>query len=288
MTRRSRILWLSATVAVAILLLASSLHDVHFEPGPTFGAGARPRTQVALTAIQILSDTPVWKIVLVWLAFTVYLILFLFVIPAQLRRRILRQLLSFSVGILMLLLALRLRLLQLPALFGQAAQEGGGAVPQVGNEFPVPAFHAPPIPTWLAYVVSVLVLWAVFAPAWLFYRRRQSRKGRGSTLGAIEDIARSSLDDLAAGRDWSDVVIGAYVRMSQAVSLRRGLQRHHAATAREFADRLTRAGLPADAVEGLTRLFESVRYGGQKSSDLEVSEATGYLESILRACGAPA
>jgi hypothetical protein len=121
---------------------------------------------------------------------------------------------------------------------------------------------------------------------WVVYRwwvgpgmRRLSR------LDAIGDIAQSSLNDIASGQEWRDVIIQSYVRMSEAVSARRGLQRARATTPREFADRLEQAGLPARAVERLTRLFEFARYGPRASSQSDVNEAVSCLNSILQACG---
>ena len=73
--------------------------------------------------------------------------------------------------------------------------------------------------------------------------------------------------------------------MGEVVSARRGLQRADATTPREFAERLERAGLPADAVKRLTRLFEAVRYGSRLSDQSDVNEAVACLNSILQACG---
>jgi hypothetical protein len=82
------------------------------------------------------------------------------------------------------------------------------------------------------------------------------------------------------------VVIQSYVRMSEVVGARRGLYRPEAMTPREFAERLERAGLPAEGVRRLTQLFESVRYGARKSGPSDVGEAVACLHSILQACGA--
>ena len=98
-------------------------------------------------------------------------------------------------------------------------------------------------------------------------------------------IARQSLDELALGAAWDDVVVESYVRMSHVVEKRRGLVRHEAMTPSEFATRLTSAGLPGDAVNTLTRLFESVRYGARRSGSAEINEAIGCLTAILRHCG---
>jgi hypothetical protein len=120
----------------------------------------------------------------------------------------------------------------------------------------------------------------------LIYRRWfRSGAGRPSPLDTIADIAQSSLRDLAAGRGWGDVIIECYARMNAVVSSHRGLMRPASATPREFADRLTRAGLPADAVTRLTRLFESVRYGGSAGTEADIRDASDCLNAILRACG---
>jgi hypothetical protein len=138
----------------------------------------------------------------------------------------------------------------------------------------------------MTYLISLGILLTLLVLALLAYRWwMRSRSRRHASLYAIADIAQSSLDDLASGRDLGDVIIQSYARMNEVVSSRRGLQRHQAATPREFATRLEMAGLPADAVNRLTRLFESVRYGARKSDQSDVKEAATCLASILQACG---
>jgi hypothetical protein len=56
-------------------------------------------------------------------------------------------------------------------------------------------------------------------------------------------------------------------------------------TPSEFAARLEQAGLPAEPVQRLTRLFEKVRYGGLRSTPTEAEEAVACLRDILHACG---
>jgi hypothetical protein len=118
------------------------------------------------------------------------------------------------------------------------------------------------------------------------WQRHRSR--RLTTIEDIAAIAKTSLADLAAGRHWNDVVIEVYARMNEAVWRDRGLQRESSATPREFATRLSRTGLPAPALDELTRLFETVRYGGNDSDASAGQRAAECLESILRACKATA
>lgn len=55
-------------------------------------------------------------------------------------------------------------------------------------------------------------------------------------------------------------------------------------TPTEFAEHLESAGLPRDSVQGLTHVFEKVRYGAQNINPEEIKEARQYLTSILEAC----
>jgi hypothetical protein len=73
--------------------------------------------------------------------------------------------------------------------------------------------------------------------------------------------------------------------MSDVVADKRDMQRKASMTASEFAVRLEQAGLPGDAVRRLTRLFESVRYGGKRSDQKDINEAIACLNTILRYCG---
>jgi hypothetical protein len=73
--------------------------------------------------------------------------------------------------------------------------------------------------------------------------------------------------------------------MSAVVADKRQLKREVAMTPQEFAQRLERAGLPGDAVNRLTRLFEVVRYGDRKSAPKDITEAVSCLNTILVYCG---
>jgi Domain of unknown function (DUF4129) len=287
--RRSIILLLCVLVMAMILVLAASMHDVRFEPGRSLDSAPTSRTSVPPLTLPIRADTPIWKIVVLWLAFVLNLVLFFLLLPPEVRKRILRQVISFAIGVLVLLFALRYQVLQVPALLLDPQAPSDSAVQQPGAAADIAPFQRPEVTPWVTFLISLAVLWAALLALWLAYRWWRRKQAMGSaSLAAIADIARSSLDELASGRQWGDVVIETYARMSDAVNTQRGLQRGATMTAREFADHLAHAGLPADSVGGLTRLFEGVRYGGRASSERDVREAVACLESILRACGAPA
>ncbi|MFN2119596.1 MAG: DUF4129 domain-containing protein [Anaerolineales bacterium] len=289
MHRRQLMLILCLLVVAGAGILAASLHDVQFQPARPLGLSAGPGPQIALPRLEISSETPLWKILLLWLAFTLNLVLFFFLLPPEARRRIIRQVVSFALGVLALLIALRYHMIQLPEIAGNPVEAAGGGAPQFGSSGEAAPFQPPHVPPWMTYVASLVILWAVILVVWFFYRRWQLARGRrNASLATLADIARASLRDLGHGREWGDVVVETYARMNDTVSAHRGLSRAAASTPREFAERLADAGLPPDSVGRLTGLFESVRYGGHPSTERDMREAVACLESIVRACGAQA
>jgi hypothetical protein len=104
-------------------------------------------------------------------------------------------------------------------------------------------------------------------------------------MDKIAIIARKSLNELSSGRESTDVIMNCYYRMSDVVSNTRNINRGDSMTPTEFASRLEMAGFPPDSVRTLTRLFETVRYGGYKSDTKMVNEAVACLTSILHYCG---
>jgi uncharacterized protein DUF4129 len=280
------LLLLSVMIVAAVAVLASSLHDVRFEPGRALSSEAPSAAPPALPEAETISQVPLWKLLLFWLAFVLNLILFFLLVPPEMRKRLLRQMISLALGTLAVLFALRYRLIQLPSLNTEpVTKTNPGSNAGAGNA-PMPVFQPPSATSWWTYVISFAVLAVVLLALWYVYRwwmRPGARYLR--ELDEIGAIAQSSLDEIAAGREWSDVIIQSYARMSEAVSARRGLQRARATTPREFAERLEQAGLPAQAVVRLTRLFESARYGARAASRSDMNEAVACLNSILQACG---
>ncbi len=289
MGRKAFLLVLCLVVVLALIALASSLHDVTFKPGEPFGSDSTSVSPLQLPALSVPADTPIWKILLFWGLAVLNIVMFFWLLPPEVRKRLLRQMLGFAVGVLAIILALRYRLIKLPDLGGEPAPSAGqtGLTP-TGGSAPIP-FEPPRMSPALIYAASLAAVLVIGMMLVLAYRRwfRLLYSPR-SALKSIADIAQSSLHDLAAGRNWGDVIIECYVRMNQAVSARRGLLRPDSDTPREFADKLMKAGLPADPVNRLTRLFESVRYGAHSTTDADVRAATDCLHAILQACGVPA
>jgi hypothetical protein len=202
-----------------------------------------------------------------------------------LRRRILRQVTSYALGVLLFVLALHYHLLELPEGILDPPAEAPLTELTSPSTADVQAFQPPLLAPWMTLVISVIFLWLAIVALYFIYRRWRSRMAmRRPALDRIADIARTSLTELAGGREWSDVIVDAYARMSEAVRISRGVQREISATPREFSSRLARMGLPATAIQELTRLFESVRYGRHAPDAQSRQRAVACLDSILQAC----
>lgn len=277
----------SVIALAALAVLASSLHDVQFQPGRSFAIQYSTESPIPPFPTDSFAEIPLWKIILFWGVILISIISFVFLLPPYLRKRLLKQILSLGIGSLVFFIALHYRLIQLPQ-FGSASPAKSAQLEAgLDSNSSVPIFQPPAITPWMMYLISLGVLLALLLLAWIGYRYwMRSRPGKSSRLNDLAEIARSSLDELASGRDWSDVIVQSYVQMGDVVSEKRGLHRADAMTPREFAERLQYAGLPSEAVKRLTRLFESVRYGARESSQADVSEAIACLKSILQACGA--
>jgi hypothetical protein len=288
MTGKRWLLVLSVVIIAAVAVLSSSLHDVHFQPGrPLPFDNANPAPLPISSGVETITKTPLWKVLLFWAAFVLNLLVFFWLLPPDMRKRVLRQMLSLALGSFAILMALRYNLIDLPFLKTKPPDATNPAASAGGSGTPLPTFSPPQMAPWWVFLISFIVLAVFLWLLWAAYRWWLRPARRFSELDAIRNIAESSLGEIAAGHNWSDVIIQSYARMSEAVQASRGLQRARASTPREFAERLEQAGLPAQAVQRLTRLFESARYGAAGSSQKDINEAVACLNSILQACGQP-
>lgn len=269
-----------------MLLLATGLHDVQFEPGRSLQPDESASIETTIeSTVQEIADIPFWKQALFWILLISMVVLVASMLSPEMRRWLFRTMIGVVSTALMILYLAREGTL---SLFNFAGGMGDEAAAASDDLPPIAPFSPPEVPPWVNYLISIGVILALLLLAWSLSRwwMRLSRPQPASdSLDDLAAIARSSLDDLQAGQDWDDVIVGCYARMSEAVSRRRGLFRTQAMTPAEFARRLERAGLPGDAVRRLTRLFEAVRYGGRKSSQREINEAISCLTAILHYCG---
>jgi len=282
------VLLISVLALGALTVLAIGLRDVSFSEAQPFGrreaekAAAPPQDPVeSLQAVSVQSQ------ILLWVSLFLLMVLIGVLLSPEMRKRFIRLFIRMAFTYWALYFFFTRYGGSLAAL-GQALNATGKDQPANGAEaLPPPVFEPPQETAWVSYLVSVVVILILVFLAWRLRRfwREFAGQGASKSLSELARVTRSSLRDLSSGRDSTDVIMNCYFRMGDVVADKRKLQRGAAMTPAEFAMRLEQAGLPGEAVKKLTRLFESVRYGGHRSGPIEVNEAVACLTTILHYCG---
>ena len=279
---------LISTLAVgALTVLAIGLRDVSFREAQPFGQREADTIQARPNLGEILSEVSVQSQILLWVSLFLLVVLIAVLLSREMRKRFIRLFIRMAFTYWALYFFFT-RYGDRIASLGQALNFAGDNQPANGaGALPPPVFEPPQETAWISYLVSLLFILLVAFLAWRFSRfwREYTRRAGSNSLEEIAKIARSSLRELSSGRESTDVIMNCYFRMSDVVADKRKLQRSAAMTPAEFAVRLEHAGLPGEAVKGLTRLFESVRYGGHRSGPREANEAVACLTTILHYCG---
>jgi hypothetical protein len=274
---------LTAIMAVGTLfLLAASLNNLEFRPGQSFVLPQQPEAPIANRFIGFPAFLFDLFLLLLGIAVLVSLVVLL-------RSPKDRRLLLKNVGQMLLLAAIMLLFSSLykpeeesevqttPQARAPSPVSGLSEVVESSGTPPMATLAPPAVPGWVRFAVTLgIVLLAAALGYWVWRLVHKPKE-------ELQEITRSALGDLLAGRNWEDVVIRCYADMSVTVSRRRGVWRHQAMTPREFAMRLEQLGLPAHSVGRLTRLFEQARYSAHQSTPNQVQEATDCLAEIMQA-----
>jgi hypothetical protein len=286
---RRRVVLLAGLAIVAVALLAAGLSSLELTPGnlparlllPTEASAGQERafTQELLDLIIVVLG--ILTVVLVALL-AVYLI-----VTADARVRIL-----IALGLLGWLVVLYLVSQANPPPPGQAMQPVTPAGPT-----PLPATALPPgaaLPTveldlrppgWLVWLgaigLALLGAGAMAGIAWLVWSQSQQPPAQ---LTQLAEKAEWALSALEAGADLDDTIMRCYFEMGQILKRQRGIVRGEAMTPREFERGLRGSGLPQEAVDQLTGLFEQVRYGSGIPGEREERQAMTCLAAISEAC----
>ena len=295
MTGRYKV-WLLASVGIALaalILLAGGLSDLQLLPGhpPPQAVPAEEPSDSDLD----LPDFRQLDVLFVWIAIILVLLLLVvgvyMIVSPEARKRILAILGLFLLFFAFLLLKERPDAPQptptVEASPSPQVTQPAGTPGAEGSEGATFEFDYTP-PPWLTILTAIslaLVTAAVVVGiGWALWRLGRA----DSPLEQIAAEAQRALDTLHAGADVRDTILRCYFEMSRVLLEHRGLERAEAMTPREFERQLKAAGLPATSVEGLTRLFESVRYGAQVAGEQEEQQAILCLEAVVQACRSPA
>ena len=286
-TNKLWIVFVSVLAVGALMGLAIGLKNIPFRSAQAFG---RDEAQVAQTAsidmINTVMSIPLKTQVGFWVLVVMLFVLLGMLLSPEMRKRLLRMLFQVAVTYWAFWLLFS-RYPNILSQFGLWFTAHGENPNTTSNGAPVPVFTPPQSISWTAYLVSFGVAVLLIIIAWklnLVWRKLNTPAG-SSSVKKLAEIAHSSLRDLSSGRDSTDVIMNCYYRMGDVVLEKKQINRNTSMTPSEFVLYLEQAGLPADAVQRLTRLFESARYGSRKLDSLAVNEAVTCLTTILRHCG---
>lgn len=266
---------------IGLVILASGLNGMKFDP-PNM---VRIDNLFRLSNSSIPEDTNKnqWLRYLIVGMFIMLFLVMLGPIRPQTSRSLLMQLARLFAFMVIAMVILS-RFAQNNPMFSEEGQTETGAG-SLGAQ--LPSLTQPAVTPQWEFWITALVTVAIGAVAIFIFNRYIDKLFQPKTgLEDIAEIARTALDDLSKNKESRNVIIRSYTRMNAAVNQYRGIAREAAMTPAEFASHLEREGLPGEAINGLTRVFEKVRYGGQSVSAEEVKEAKQCLTSILKACEA--
>jgi hypothetical protein len=282
------IILLAVLALGALAVLASGMDQIPFHEAQQYSQKEAASVEEGVSAndvIEAWTSIPLWKQVALWILIGILFIITAIMMTPEMRKRMLLFFFRLTVTMIAIYYYLKnygAHLLSALNVNGLASAEGGTPV----DAIPAPVFEPPPPSSTVSYLISFVFALLFILAIWYIYRAWKKYLAiNTSSLKEIASIARTSLREISSGRDSSDVIINCYLRMADVVADKRQLRREIAMTPQEFALRLERAGLPGDAVQRLTRLFEAVRYGDRKSGPREVNEAVGCLNTILFYCG---
>ena len=270
-----------------LVLLSRGLRDIPFREGQSFArSGSSPLPPVPSQIIQSMMNIPIELIVSTWVVVLFIVVLVGFLMTPEWRKRLIR--IVIRVGIIywaLYIVFTRYREMIAEMGIDPAALLNAQQTSNAGTQTP-PEFASTQTLVIASYIISFGVAVLLIFLAWKAHALwKELSVPSEPPLKKIAQVARSSINDLTAGRESTDVIMNCYYRMSDIVADKRNLERSASMTPGEFAARLGMAGLPADAVGRLTRLFESVRYGSHRSGPGEVREAVESLNAILAYCG---
>lgn len=278
-------LFLLCVVTCLILFLAMSLPTMKLAPGEPFSLG-----QVQSPIVGASGTLPGGSIVILFIRGMVALAIVFFVlyvlyslVTAEGRKRLIADLI-----VLALLFLLASYLQKLPLAANIQKQEEVAVAKQTTDEatnLPESVFTADP-PVWLTPAVIVIgsILMVIIVLASIrFFRRAPIPE---TALDELAKEAQNAIEALNLGGNLQVTVIHCYREMTRIVKQQKGIERESAMTVREFEVFLVDNGLPKEAIQTLSRLFEQVRYGGTLEDTRQEELALSCLTDIVNACKA--
>lgn len=283
------ILAVSILALFALVLLASTVRDVTFRAPRHLSHEESEVVSIPIGSIaETIAEIPLEKQIAFFVMLLLFGVLIVYLLPPEMRKRLLRQIIRFVLGGLLLIYLLKLKPDLFEGLFPFLNMAAGQSDPSQLEAAAPPVFEPPQVSGWISFLVTFAIILLTAFVFWRINRWWSLFKPTAKSPNPLDEIAeaaRFSLHNLSSDGSIQDKIIQCYADMTRVVDTRHGLFREYAMTPAEFALRLENAGLPREPVSRLTRLFEAVRYGARTSTQSDVDEAIACLTSILKYCG---
>lgn len=271
--KRLALVLLAATL-LSLMLLSGPLTGLELQSGGAFpgsnSTGEALQPQVTQPA-EAASTFPIALQGVIALAAVVIAI----ILAARLIARVDLGRVLLWVAVLVILIVLAISLPHVtPGPPATIAEESLAATPNAQQIHVAPLESPPPEWDWL---VTAGVLVALGAVTWLLLKRRRPR----STASQLLEKAQEAVQAIQAGEAVSGVIFRCYTDMARVVHQQRELKRERQMTVREFEERITATGIPAEPVRQIGRLFEQARYGDIGLSKQDEAQAVQSLDEIV-------
>jgi hypothetical protein len=260
-----------------LVVLASGLSDVEFQAGQVF-VPSDEDIDVAIgpTNFRAWNLAGIWKVlglIILWVIFPLSFIYF--ITSPEARKTILRRALTLGVtGYALFFLMRSCNRVITPDQF----DFGSLAESTLDADNPLETYFSPQTAQLLEWIANLFFIIILAVIIWRLMRWWSSRP---QTLDEIGTQASQALEDLRSGADLQDRITQCYIEMSRVLLERKGIRRDRAMTAREFEAELEEIGLPGDALQTLTRLFEKARYGSSQPDPGDQKDAERSLQMIV-------
>ena len=289
MTTKKRtllIILIIIAVSASVLLTAGITPDTELRPGTAFYSDDETQPAETIGTTQVVPkkiyEIPVLLIILLVSIPTILFILIMIFVPKA-RGRAVRNFIMILMWV-GFLYALNRFSRQEPV------EESEEIVTEtIVNSFsplqqdiaPLPVFQTE-TPDWVVYLISFLVVLIILGVVGFVYWRSRQRESEDE-LEMLADEAKSAIEDIQSGGDFRNAILRCYSQMCHILQKERGIYRSHWMTPREFESRMLRAGVPRKPAQGLTKLFEFVRYGGKIPDSGQEEQAVLWLNAIATA-----
>lgn len=278
---RNSSLFLGAIAILLLALLATGLDSLEFKQGEPF---SYEKAVVESAGSPEIPDMG-WLYIIVIGIYILLIFLILYYSPREKRKKIILALFAFALVILAIMWWMTLDRKNpdvstpTPTALHTSIPMNQEVLPGEEQGEPV-VYLQPKISPWISIAISFGVFFLAAIVIW-FVISRQFKDN--IPLNELAEIAEKTVSDLSSGYDYGDAVINCYASMMEALNRKRSIFKRGDLTPSEFISVLERTKLPSTSVRRLTALFERVRYGGKKTSSLEVDEAVNCLNEIITA-----